>query len=688
MSTRYGGYMGKYVELDLSSGLVREHVVPDEILEKYLGNKGVGTRLLYDMLPAGTDPLSPDNIIIFNTGPLTGSGAPCTSRFNVTTKSPLTGAVLSCNCGGNFGMFLKRAGFDGIIIRGRAEKPTWVHVENGSVELRDASGLWGLDTEVTQEKLPKATGKVVIGPAGENQVLYACIISQERAAGRGGAGAVMGSKNVKAVTAKGKAKVQAAYPEKFQDDVKRYVKILQHHPSTGEMMPKYGTAAFVNRCNATNTMPTHNFARGTFPGTDAIGGETLAETRLTKNFGCSSCVIKCGRRVNVDGRDVKGPEYETLGLFGPNIENIDLDKILEWNYKADLMGMDTISLGNVFGFAMELKEKGMLDTELEFGRTDNVTQMIEDVAHRRGLGDDLADGVRRMSEKYGGKDFAMHAKGMELAAYEPRGAVGHGLGYAIANRGGCHIAGGYLIYFEANGPLTMDPLTTRSKAALTAVFQTLLDSLSIAGSCQFTTFTALPPPMLKLSPTSLLYKVLAKALEFTGPAMALMLKYPQFLKIIPPLSLLQHPRVIADLTGMNMTMGNYILAGERTYIIERLFNQREGIGRQYDVLPKRLTDVPQQPSDRRTVVPMHKLLPAYYKVRGLDRNGAPTAKTLRKLGVRKDIAPDASTDGLSVVPVEVSSGLQPGCVIEPAPSPQPVVRGTAQGVPGSGHADG
>jgi len=632
MSSKYGGYMGKFLEIDLSSGQVRDYEVSDELREKYLGSKGLAARILYDATEKGVDPLGPDNVLIVNTGPLVASGAPCTSRFNVSTKSPLTGGVLSSNCGGNFGIHLKKAGLDGIIVRGKADKPTWIHIEDGEVELRDGSDLWGLDTEETQKKLPKKSGKMVIGPAGENGVLYACIISQERAAGRGGAGAVMGSKNVKAITASGKAKVPVANPEKFQSDVKRWIKILQGHPSTGEMMPAYGTAAFVNRCNETNTLPTHNFQRGSFEEADAISGETLAETLLTKNFGCTSCVIKCGRRVKVGGKDVKGPEFETLGLLGPNIENSDLAKICQWNYEADLVGIDTISLGNTLGFAMELTEKGLLKSDLKFGQTEGISEIIRDIAYRRGLGAELAEGVKRMSEKYGGKDFAMHAKGMEFASYEPRGAVGHGLGYAIANRGGCHIAGGYMIYFEANGPLTMDPLTTHAKPHLTALMQILLDSLSDAGSCQFTAFTAVPKQALNLKPSGLIYRIAAKALEGFGPSIFLMLKYPKALAFVPPMELLQHPRVITDLTGMKMTFGKYIEIGERTYLIERLFNIREGVNQ--DTLPRRSTDELQIPSDPRTRVPLAKMLPVYYRLRGLDRCGAPTPKTLARLGVR------------------------------------------------------
>ncbi|MBU4174066.1 MAG: aldehyde ferredoxin oxidoreductase family protein [Actinobacteria bacterium] len=633
MSTKYSGYLGRFLDIDLSTGKVGEYDVTDEMLEAYLGSKGLASKILYDTLSKGVNPLGEENVFIVNTGPLVNSGAPCTSRFNVTTKSPLTGGILSCNCGGNFGMFLKRAGFDGLILRGKASKPTWIHIEDGEVELKDAKDLWGLTTEEAQEKLPKGTGKMVIGPAGENAVLYACIISQERALGRGGAGAVMGSKNIKAITAKGNHKVPKANPEKFKKDVRKWVEILKEHPSTGEMMPEYGTAVFINRCNAANTLPTHNFKRGSFAEADAVSGETLAETRLTGNFGCASCVIKCGRRVEVDGKNVKGPEYETLGLLGPNLENPDLGLICDWNYQADLVGVDTVSLGNVLGFAMELNENGLWDNGLEFGKVDNISGVIDDIANRRGIGDDLADGVKRLSEKYGGKDYAMEVKGLELPAYEPRGAVGHGLGYAIANRGGCHIGGGYMVYFEANGPLTMDPLTTRAKPQLTAMLQTMLDALSDSGSCQFTGFTTIPKQAIELNPHGNVYRVVAKSLELMGPMMELILRFPKMLAFVPPMALMQHPRVITDLTGMKMTFGKFLEIGLRTYMIERLFNAREGFTGADDTLPRRSTHQVQE-GGTDTTVPLNQMIRIYYRVRGLDANGAPKHDTLRRLGMR------------------------------------------------------
>jgi aldehyde:ferredoxin oxidoreductase len=275
----------------------------------------------------------------------------------------------------------------------------------------------------------------------------------------------------------------------------------------------------------------------------------------------------------------------------------------------------------------------MWDSGLEFGKTEGISELIEDIAYRRGIGAELADGVKRLSEKYGGKDFAMQVKGMELPSYDPRGAVGHGLGYAVANRGACHLGGGYLVYFESNGPLTMDPLTTHAKPQLAAFFQTLLDAISVAGSCGFTAFNAIPKQAIGMNPSGTVYRIIAKSLEAFGPALSLMLRYPKMLAIIPPMLLMQHERPLTDLTGMKMTLGKFIEAGERSYLIERLFNIREGITGEQDTLPRRLTDE-LQTSDPKSKVPLSKMLPVYYRVRGLDSRGAPTAKTLAKLGVR------------------------------------------------------
>ncbi|HOO55827.1 MAG TPA: aldehyde ferredoxin oxidoreductase family protein [bacterium] len=636
MASKYSGYMGSILDIDLSDETVMEYHVSDSDRRKYLGGKSLASKILYDELTPGIDPLSEENILVFMTGPLTGSGAPCTSRFDVSTKNVLTGGIASSNCGGTFGINLKKAGYDGAIIRGKANKPTLITIDEENVEFIDATDLWGKDTEETQEvlkkKYSKRHGMMVIGPAGENLVKYACIISAERAAGRCGVGAVMGSKNLKAIIATGKKKVPVHDKDGFKEAIKSWIKLLKEHPATGGSLPQYGTAGLVNIANATGTLPTHNFTYGHYENAEKISGEELADKHLVSNFGCVSCPIRCGRLVRLGDKHVKGPEYETLGMLGPNIENDNLQKIIDWNYQMDLLGMDTISAASSIAFAMELNEKGLWKTELEFGKIDNIDRIIDDIAFRRGIGDDLANGVKSLSEKYGGAEFAMHSKGMEFSAYEPRRAVGHGLGYATSNRGGCHINGGYLVYFEALGPVLMDPLTERAKPEFCVFQQNMMDAVSAAGNCIFTTYALIPKFASDLvPPASPRAKIASDVLLASGSmlhAQGLLLRdwmLPFHVPLIP------HTDVISKLTGMNMDLGHFASAGERCFTLERLFNLREGIDASSDSLPSRLTDVPQLKDKKETKVPLNNMLKNYYKVRDWDRNGIPRKRLLSKL---------------------------------------------------------
>jgi aldehyde:ferredoxin oxidoreductase len=638
MPSKYSGYMGKILDVDLSSGYIDEYPVSDRDRVKYLGGKTIAAKILYQELEPGIDPLSDENIIVFMTGPLTGSGAPCTSRFDVSSKSVMTGGIASSNCGGTFGMYLKRAGYDGLIVRGRAEQPTSIIINEEEVRFEDAKPLWGKNTEETQNDLRKQFGKkngvVVIGPAGENLVRYAAIISGERAAGRCGIGAVMGAKYLKAIVVSGAKKVPVHNEEEFRKTVKKWIAILKENPSTGETLPAYGTANLVNVANATGTLPTHNFSRGTFGGAENISGETLAEKHLVKNIGCTSCTIRCGRLVRMGDKEVKGPEYETIGLLGSNIENDDMSRIIEWNYKLDLLGMDTITAGSVLGFAMELNEKGMWNNGLEFGKTDNLAAVMEDIAYRRGIGNDLAEGVMRLAAKYGGADFAMHSKGLEFSAYEPRRAVGHGLGYATSNRGGCHIGGGYLVYFEALGPVRMDPLTPRSKPEYCVFQQNMLEAVSAAGNCIFTTYAVVPSAAKKfIPPASPAEKIASDIMISSGALLHLQGRVLQDWMLPMHIPLIPHTMAISTLTGMNMDLGHFAAAGERGFTLERAFNLREGIGAAEDSLPKRLTDEPQTPGRPDTKVPLGEMMPVYYEVRDWDAKGIPTQRLLSKLGL-------------------------------------------------------
>ncbi|MEE0795771.1 MAG: aldehyde ferredoxin oxidoreductase family protein [Oscillospiraceae bacterium] len=623
-----------YARVDLTTGGVERFPISEKYFKKYVGGKCLAARLLLDLTPPGLDPLSPEAVIIINTGPLNGTGAPSTSRFNLSFKNVLTGGIASSNCGGQFGVMLKRAGFDGLIITGRAAEPSLLEILDGEITLKPAPELWGLDAEKTQEALPEWYGKLVIGPAGENRVLYASSISGERVAGRCGSGAVLGSKNLKALVAYGTKRPEVYDREGFDKFVAKWIKFIKHHPMTGQSLPRYGSAGLVNKANATNALPTKNFQRGHFDRADAVSGETLTETQLIRNSGCVSCPIRCERRVPVDGRNLKGPEYETLGFFGPNIEAADMDTVLRMNWLCDIYGVDTISFASSLAFAMELKERGMADFGVEFGRTDNLEEVLVKVAHREGIYSDIADGTKRMAAKYGGEDFAINAKGLELASYEPRRSVGMGLGYAVANRGGCHLNGGYLALLESVGVLSMDALTPRGKAQFTAFMQDALEAVSSAGCCLFSAQTFVPGIFFDLGPNSPITRLVGKIMPWMGPMVALMLNMTP-LVAFNSLFILPHAEALHRATGLRMFTGQFLDLGERSYNLERLFNLREGLTAKDDSLPKRLTKELQDPKNPRTAVPLEKMLPVYYKTRGWDKEGRPKRWKLLRLGIEE-----------------------------------------------------
>lgn len=622
-----------YARIDLTTGDVSPYPISERLFEQYIGGKILGGKLLYDLMPKGTDALAPESVLIINTGPANGTGAPSSSRFNLSFKNVLTGGVASSNCGGQFGVMLRRAGYDGLILTGKAERLSYVEILDGHIAIRDASAFAGMDAEKVQEQFDKHWGKLVIGPAGENLVRYAGAMSGERMAGRCGAGAVLGSKNVKGLVAFGTKPAPVENKEALDKYVAKWVKFLQNHPMTGEALPRYGSAGLVSAANASGALPTRNFTKGRYEKFRDISGETLADTHLTRNSGCVSCPIRCERRVKVGGKEVKGPEYETVGLFGANIENNNLEWINEINYQADILGMDTISLAGTIAFAMELQEKGMADFGLHFGDIENIKNVIGKIARREGIYSELANGSKWLSEKYGGKEFAIHAKGLEMASYEPRQSVGMGLGYATANRGGCHLNGGYLALIESVGVLSVDKNSPKGKAELTVMFQNMMEAISAGGFCLFTAQAVIPAFFFRLGPTHPITRFANGAL-----ASARFLLRPMW-NLLPGLIpfntmyLMPHAEVLKHVTGLKMTTGKLMQAGERGYNTERMFNLREGLTGKDDALPDRLTKVPQQADDPKTIVPLDKMLPRYYKVRGWDANGVPTPQKLRRLGI-------------------------------------------------------
>lgn len=641
MQSKYGGYMGRVLQINLSTGDVTDYPWTDKDRELYIGGKTMAAKILYDTLTGRENAYSEENPLIISTGPLTGTDAPSSSRFNISSLSPQTGFISSSNCGGTFGYHLKRAGIDALIITGRREERTWIEIDNGSVTFHNADDLWG--TRVTEcqrllaEKMSSKRGcdikfgKLCIGPAGENLVRYSAVISDERAAGRTGMGAVLGWKNVKAIAVCGNHDTPVHDPSATKKWCQKWFRYLRNHPLTGNQLPRMGTAGLVSSMQMRGLLATKNYTEGRFEHFHKVNGETLAEEYNIVNKGCLSCPIKCARTVTVEGEDVKGPELETLGLLGGGILNKDLYHILKWNKELDDLGLDTISASNTLAYAMEANERGLWNNGLKFGDIEGISKIWDDIAYRRGIGNELAEGSKRLSEKYGGKEFAMQSKGLELAAYEPRRAVGQGLGYAVSNRGGCHLNGGYLVILEGLG-LNIDAQTPHAKADFTMMFQDLMEMISATGQCLFTSY-AFFPGFLITRPNGAIATAANKLLPHLGWAIRLMNKLPRVLAFHLPV--FHHTKMMQKAVGMPMTFGKYLQTGERGFNLERAVNVRFGVSAAKDSLPKRLTDVPQDPNDPRTRVPLEQMKKIYYQARGWDKSGIPTCRTLKKLKIAR-----------------------------------------------------
>lgn len=636
MSTTLGGYMGRVLRIDLTTRHAEEYPWTDDDRRRYLGGKVMAARILADTLGDCTDPLSPDNVLVISTGPLTGTGVPSTSRFNVSSLSPLTGLVASSNCGGPFGVYLKKAGLDALVISGRADRPVYLTLEDGDVAFEEASDMWELGTSEAQAVLagrsPGKSASVVIGPAGANLVKFAAIFSGERAAGRAGLGAVLGSKNLKGITARGTGRPRVADADALRAHTRRWSATLAAHPLTGGMLPELGTAGLVRPMQRLGLLATRNYRSGRFGEAEALSGETLASTRLVGTSGCLSCPIRCARVVEHDGRRVKGPELETLVLLGSNLENASLDRIIELNVILDELGMDTMSFGGTIGFAMELAEEGLADLGVRFGDVAELARIASDVAFRRGAGNELAEGSRFLADRYGAAGAAPHVKGLELAAYEPRAAWGHALGYATANRGGCHLNGGYGVALEGLG-LDMKGRSARSKHALVAVFQDLMEAVSASGSCLFTTYAVLPAPLVRQA-RGPLGRFAGAVLSLSGGALRLLRLLPQRVLAIP-MPLIPHVRALEIITGRRLGFGPFWAVGIRGFTIERELNLRLGATASHDTLPTRFTKERAVAGDRPGAVPLGRLVAAYYRHRDWDRQGVPTARLLRRLGLER-----------------------------------------------------
>lgn len=590
------GWMGKIVRVNLNTSKISRQKLDENVAKNFLGGRGLGVKVLYDELKPKTNPLSPENKIIFAAGPVTGTKAPTSGRYCVVSKSPLTGTIFDSHSGGFWGPELKFAGYDAIIIEGRAEEPVYIWINNETVEVREASDVWGQDTHMTTEKLTKETdmnAKVAcIGPAGERQVLLAAIINDKhRAAGRGGLGAVMGSKNLKGVVVRGTSRVDVADVEEFSEILDESLMVIRKNPITDKSLPTLGTAVLVNLVNEHGMYPTRNFQEGVFEDAEGVSGEKITETILVGRRACYACPIACGRVTKTSEKEGEGPEYETAWAFSAQCGINDLISVTHANYLCNELGLDTISTGSTIGCAMEMSQKGFLKEKIEFGDAKKLVELMKKIALKEGIGKELADGSKRFADKYGCPELAMQVKGLEMPAYDPRGVQGHALAYATSNRGGCHLRA-YLIGPEILGaPALVDRFKPDGKADLVINFQNLFATLHSMILCVFTS--------LALNPNH----------------------YAKFLTTI---------------TGLTFTGEDLMKIGERVWNLERLFNIREGFGRRDDTLPPRFlkTPLPEGGSRGRTVF-LEEMLKEYYDLRGWDSEGLPLRSKLTELGISR-----------------------------------------------------
>ncbi len=610
------GWTGTVLRINLTTRQVTKEPLREDWARDYIGGRGLGAKYLFEEIDPKVDPFSPENKLIFATGPLTGTNASCGSRYMVVTKGPLTNTITTSNSGGHWAPELKAAGYDTIIVEDRAASPCYLWIYDDQVEIRDASFLWGKTVWETEEHLRKELGVpdaiiASIGPAGEKLVRFAAILNDlHRAAGRSGVGAVMGSKNLKAIAVRGTGGVRLADPKAYMEAQWAMKVKLRESPVTSQGLPIYGTEVLVNVINEHGALPTRNHQQSVFEQAEDISGETLTETRLVANKACFACTIACGRVATLPGEAAgkylvdthphnwkiagEGPEYEAAWAMGAECGVGDLDALIKANWLCNELGMDAISFGATVAAAMELYEKGVVSLAetgipLNFGSAEALIAMAEQTAYREGFGNELAEGSKRMTAKYGRPELFMGVKGQEFAAYEARAIQGMGLGYATSNRGACHLKA-YTVAAEILGlPRQMDPRATEGKAEITKLFQDATSTVDATGLCQFLTFGI--------------------GLE----------------EILPQLS---------AATGVSYTLEDLLKIGERIWNLERLWNERAGFTGKDDTLPKRILEepIPSGPA-KGQVNKLGEMLPEYYRLRGWDAEGRITREKLKELGL-------------------------------------------------------
>ena len=613
-------WAGKILRVNLTEGTVKSEPLNMEWAREYIGSRGLGSKYLVSEIDPKVDPLSPDNKIIWATGPLTGTMASTGGRYTVITKGPLTGAIACSNSGGYWGAELKMAGWDMIVFEGKSPKPVYLYINDDTAELRDAAGIWGKSVWETEEALKKAHQDPLvrvssIGKAGENQVLFAAVVNDlHRAAGRSGVGAVMGSKNLKAIAVRGTKGVgNIRDPKAFMAETFARKKILHDHPVTGQGLPTFGTQVLMNVINEVGALPTRNHRDVQFEGAKDISAEAMATPRktdgkkhLVTNQACFGCTIACGRISKIDETHFTvetkpqywgasgGLEYEAAWALGAANGVNDLEALQYVNLLCNEEGIDPISFGATVGLVMELYEMGVLTKEqigieAPFGSAKALAFLAEETVNGRGFGKEIGMGSKRLAARYGHPDLSMSSKGQEFPAYDGRAIQGIGLAYATSNRGGCHLRG-YTIASEVLCiPVKTEPSATEGKPELVKAFQDATAAFDSAGVCIFTTFA------------------------WSLPDLA-----PQ----------------LQAACDEGYTVEELEKIGERIWNMEREFNNAAGFTKADDSLPKRLlTEAAKTGGSKGSVSHLAEMLPKYYEVRGWDSEGRPTAATKARLGL-------------------------------------------------------
>jgi len=605
------GYMGKILWIDLTEERVSAESLPEEFARKYIGGSGLAAKIIYEKMPKDIEPFDPESMLIFATGPLTGTPTPCSGRISICARSPL-GIWGESHAGSMFGPYLKKAGFDAIVIKGKAKKPTYIWIDDGEVEFRSAEKIWGKDVyetyEIIMEELKDKSIKIAaIGPAGENLVKYASIICGVGKAGRSGMGAVMGSKNLKAIAVRGTKRIPLAKEDELKDFAKE-VQIQLIKSSAAQSLHNYGTGGGMEAYYQLGNIPIKNQGEGVWDEAkvEKIGGKRMSQTILDKITPCCNCVIGCKRTVYIRegkyaGLKADGPEFETLCMLGSNLLNDNLELIVKANDLCNRLGIDTISIGGVLAFAMEAYEKGLLtkdDTgglELKWGPSEEILELIRRIAYREGIGDLMAEGVREFSRRLGGGSeyFALHVKGLEVPAHNPRAFFGHALSYATMNRGACHLAWphnpdrGRLVP-EIGITAATNRFESKGKAVVVKKMQDYMELYDLLVICKYAASAGL--------------------------------------------TLTQLTKFYELVTGRAITIEEIMKVGERSFNLKRILNCMWGVTSRDDVLPKRLLE-PQEGGTMRNVPDMDLMLKEYYEVRGWTPEGTPSKEKIQELEI-------------------------------------------------------